>query len=71
MNLKVNGELAQLSESVLTVGQLLELKNVESPDTVSVQVNGEFVDRAKYSTSQLREGDEVDFLYFLGGGAGL
>jgi len=69
--LKVNGELAQLSESVLTVGQLLELKNVESPDTVSVQVNGEFVDRAKYSTSQLREGDEVDFLYFLGGGAGL
>jgi sulfur carrier protein len=36
---------------------------------VSVQVNEEFVDREEFATLQLNEGDEVDFLYFMGGGA--
>jgi sulfur carrier protein len=36
---------------------------------VSVQLNGEFVDRANFSIINVREGDEVDFLYFMGGGS--
>jgi sulfur carrier protein len=41
---------------------------VEQPDMVSVQLNGEFVDRPSYASTQLKERDEVDFLYFMGGG---
>jgi sulfur carrier protein len=36
---------------------------------VSIQLNGNFVVREKYTTTQLKEGDEIDFLYFMGGGS--
>jgi sulfur carrier protein len=36
---------------------------------VSVQVNEEFVERDDFDTTTLNEGDTVDFLYFMGGGA--
>jgi sulfur carrier protein len=32
-------------------------------------LNGEFVERANYGNASLKENDEVDFLYFMGGGA--
>jgi sulfur carrier protein len=35
---------------------------------VSVQLNGEFVSRDDYESVSLKEDDEVDFLYFMGGG---
>jgi sulfur carrier protein len=35
---------------------------------VSVQLNGEFVDRQQFAATMFKEGDEVDFLYFMGGG---
>jgi sulfur carrier protein len=36
---------------------------------VSVQVNDDFVDRAEWDSLQIKEGDTVDFLYFMGGGS--
>ena len=53
----------------LTIAEVLKTENVEKPETVSVQLNGEFVDRERSSTTPLKEGDEVDFLYFMGGGS--
>jgi sulfur carrier protein len=35
---------------------------------VSVQVNEDFVDRNEWDSIQMKEGDSVDFLYFMGGG---
>jgi len=52
----------------LTVSELIKLNNVSQPDMVSVQLNEEFVERADFDTLQLKEGDAVDFLYFMGGG---
>ena len=46
----------------------MTLNKVQSPDMVSVQLNGDFVERAKYAAIILRDGDEIDFLYFMGGG---
>jgi len=65
--IKVNGE-NQLVEFPLNVSELINLNHVEQPEMVSVQVNEEFVDRDEWNTTQLKEGDEVDFLYFMGGG---
>lgn len=65
--IKVNGE-NQLVEFPLNVSELISLNHVEQPEMVSVQVNEEFVDRDEWNTTQLKEGDEVDFLYFMGGG---
>ena len=65
--IKVNGE-AQTVELPLNVTELIRLNNVDQPDMVSVQVNEEFADRADWDSIQLKDGDEVDFLYFMGGG---
>ena len=69
MILKVNGEAKTIDQKLLTVTELLSLCTVESPEMVSVQLNGKFLNKDKYASAQLTDNDEVDFLYFLGGGA--
>ena len=64
----VNGEQQDVSLP-LNVAQLMQLNQVEQPEMVSVQVNEEFADRGDWEKIQIKEGDEVDFLYFMGGGA--
>ena len=64
----VNGEQQDVSLP-LNVAQLLQVNLVEQPERVSVQVNKEFADRGDWEKIQIKEGDEVDFLYFMGGGA--
>ena len=64
----VNGEQQDVSLP-LNVAQLLQLNQVEQPERVSVQLNEEFADRGDWEKIQIKEGDEVDFLYFMGGGA--
>ncbi len=68
MKLKINGEEKNLEQETVTVTELLSINKVEMPDMVSVQLNGEFVNREEYPSKQVNEGDEVDFLYFMGGG---
>lgn len=64
----VNGEAKDVALPA-SVSELIKAEGVEQPDMVSVQVNGEFLLRDEFSTKQLSEGDEIDFLYFMGGGA--
>ena len=64
----VTGEQQDVSLP-LNVAQLLQVNQVEQPERVSVQVNEEFADRGDWEKIQIKEGDEVDFLYFMGGGA--
>lgn len=68
MNIKVNGETKSFSSQTLTINALLKANNVENPQLVTVQHNGNFVDQAQYAAEIVKENDEVDFLYFLGGG---
>ncbi|RPI20607.1 MAG: sulfur carrier protein ThiS [Acidobacteria bacterium] len=68
MTIRVNGETQEV-ETGTTVRQLLVVNDVAQPDMVSVQLNGEFVDRNRFPDTLLKEGDEIDFLYFMGGGA--
>ena len=64
----VNGD-AQEVNLPLNVSELIQQSDVQQPDMVSVQVNEEFAEREDWETIQLKEGDKVDFLYFMGGGA--
>ena len=64
----VNGEKQEVALPI-TVSELIKQNNVAQPEMVSVQVNEEFVERDDFDTTTLNEGDTVDFLYFMGGGA--
>ena len=63
----VNGD-AQEVNLPLNVSELISQNNVAQPEMVSVQVNEEFAEREDWEKIQLKEGDKVDFLYFMGGG---
>lgn len=67
MNLRVNGE-NKIVQDNLTVAAFMGIEGVEQPDMVSVQLNGAFVDRNDYPVRVLKDQDEIDFLYFMGGG---
>ena len=66
--IQVNGE-AQEVQLPLTLSELIKQNNVQQPEMVSVQVNEDFVDRSEWDGIQIKEGDSVDFLYFMGGGS--
>ena len=69
MDLTVNGKPATIDEKeALDVTTLLVELNVEQPDYVTVELNGEILDREAFPTTTVRGGDSVEFLYFMGGG---
>lgn len=67
-HIKVNGVI-QTVALPLNIKELIVLNKVLQPDMVSVQLNEEFADRENWEDIQLKDGDSVDFLYFMGGGA--
>ena len=68
MNLKINGKEQKINDSEIAVKKLLELNKVEMIDMVSVQLNGSFVRKEDFETRKVKENDEVEYLYFMGGG---
>ena len=68
MLIKINGEPQNIPEERLSISRLLELQNVESPEMVSVQLNGAIIERSSYGDTDLSDNDELEFLYFMGGG---
>ncbi len=64
----VNDKVQEI-EAPISLIDLIKLNNVEQPEMVSIQVNGEFVARENFESTLINADDEVDFLYFMGGGS--
>ena len=69
MILKVNGKEQTIDSKDIRLTELLKQNNVTKPELVSVQLNGSFVKREIYQETVVKENDEVDFLFFMGGGS--
>lgn len=69
MNLKVNGKAAAISEEdAINITGLLTVLRVEQPEYVTVELNGEILERDNFESTLVKDGDSVEFLYFMGGG---
>jgi len=68
MNIKINGETETIQNESITITDLLALKDVKMPEMVSVEFNGDMLERDQFSSTSVKDGDEVEFLYFMGGG---
>ena len=68
MTIQINGREESLDHDGLSVAELLKVKEVPDPDMVSVQLNGDILDRNTFSGTSVNDGDELEFLYFMGGG---
>ncbi|MDR0714451.1 MAG: sulfur carrier protein ThiS [Bacteroidales bacterium] len=65
--IKVNEEIQEVTLP-LSLTELIRT-NSATPEMVSVQLNGDFIPQEKFPSTGLQDGDEVDLLYFMGGGA--
>ena len=67
MTITVAGVKKEVADG-LTVSQLITDEKVETPQYVTVTVNDDFVKSGQFEETVLKEGDNVEFLYFMGGG---
>ena len=66
MRVKINGKTEEIRETTLSA--LLKARNIE-PQMITVELNAKMLDRASVGQMSLHEGDEIEFLYFMGGGS--
>lgn len=67
MTIQVNGEARGIGDGQ-TVAALLQELDIRA-DRVAVELNLEILDRNDFETRGLREGDRLEILSFIGGGA--
>ncbi len=67
MKLKINGEIKEFKESIKSVSELLEVLNINSK-FVAVELNGSVVYKENFETTEVKDGDRVEIVSFVGGG---
>jgi sulfur carrier protein len=69
MNITINGKETTIAENPgRTIDSLLEELDVSQRLYVTVELNGDILDRSAYDSTPVNEGDVIEFLYFMGGG---
>ena len=66
MRIQLNGESYEGPES-MTVAELLERLGIQQP-RVAVELNLDILPKDQYTTTRLKEGDQVEVVHFVGGG---
>ena len=61
MNITLNGNEKSIDKDQLTVTELLAHENVDMPEMVSAEYNGDILDRDQFATTNVKEGDKVEF----------
>jgi len=69
MQLNVNGKPTTIAgKESLTITALLNELQVSDPLYVTVELNGEILDREAFDSTSVTDGNTLEFLYFMGGG---
>ena len=83
MTITIAGEKKEYAEGT-TIAQIIEAEKVENPLYVTVSLNDDFVeglgvpeiktdddfvDKDTFDTTTVKDGDSIEFLYFMGGGS--
>lgn len=68
MTITVAGNKKEYEEGI-NLPTLIEKEQIDNADYVTVTINDEFVEREKFPETIIKDGDVVEFLYFMGGGA--
>ena len=66
MQITINGKPEEVQAG--TVMDVLKQKDID-PHMVAVELNTQIVERDRLETTNVRDGDKVEFLFYMGGGA--
>ncbi len=64
--IQLNGHFYEISKGTNLNGLLNKLKIQKNK--VAIEVNGEIVEKGKYSNLVLKKNDKVEIVHFIGGG---
>jgi thiamine biosynthesis protein ThiS len=67
MTLHINGEQRDLPDGLTVAGLVAQLGM--KPDRVAVELNLEIAPRAQWEATILKNGDKLEVVHFVGGGA--
>ena len=65
MQITINGKAENLDAT--TVLDVLKVKDID-PQLVAVELNTQIVERDHIATTSVKEGDKLEFLFYMGGG---
>ena len=68
MKVTIAGNVKDIAEGT-TLAQLVIDEKVENSEYVTVTVNDEFVENHDLENVVIKENDNIEFLYFMGGGS--
>lgn len=68
MRIIVNGKADEWDGTAISIADILIKNNVKKLEMVSVQLNEKFINQDQFTTTNAKENDEIDFIYFMGGG---
>lgn len=68
MTITVAGNKKEYEDGI-NLPTLIEKEQIDNAEYVTVTINDEFVEREKFPETVIKDGDVVEFLYFMGGGA--
>lgn len=68
MTITVAGNKKEYEDGI-NLPTLIEKEQIDNADYVTVTINDEFVERERFPETIIKDGDVVEFLYFMGGGS--
>ena len=68
MTITVAGNKKEYEDGI-NLPTLIEKEQIDNAEYVTVTINDEFVEREKFPETIIKDGDVVELLYFMGGGA--
>ncbi len=67
LNIKLNGEMVELSNEIKNIQQLLVFYKLEDR-LVIVEHNRDIILKDQYESKEIQNGDEIELVHFVGGG---
>lgn len=67
MNITVNGEQKEIADRA-AVSDLINALGLK-PDRLAVELNRRIIRRMEWASTRLNDGDKVEIVHFVGGGA--
>jgi thiamine biosynthesis protein ThiS len=69
MQVQINGETRQLSHNQIALAELVR-ELALAPQRIAVEVNKRIVRRDEWEQTAINDGDQIEIVHFVGGGAG-
>lgn len=67
MRIEINGEQRELSQSKITLRELIDQMSL-APQRIAVEVNKQIVPGDKWEITYIHDRDRIEIVHFVGGG---